>query len=251
MSIKVPAGRQKMNKVVVCVYATMRGEDEPRVLELLLSQASVRNSNLWASDPKQQLAYLAAKRWARLHAPEAVLGLYSPDELEERETMRDVTPTAAEAPSKPAKGSEALKQKLSARKASKQATGVVIDAEADPVDTEPADDTHEQQVNAQNPIGMLLINLEQSKSLDELDNHAMKIKSLNLQKGSDEHSKLLAVYNAKKAYFEVQAQIDVVTLQNISQVREFLNSKQQVMNVTEFAELQDLLDEREDILYGR
>lgn len=79
----------------------------------------------------------------------------------------------------------------------------------------------------------------------------MKIKSLNLQKGSDEHSKLLAVYNAKKAYFEVQAQIDVVTLQNISQVREFLNSKQQVMNVTEFAELQDLLDEREDILYGR
>lgn len=235
----------------VRVYATMRGEDEPRVLELLLSQASVRNSTLWASDPKQQLAYLAAKRWARLHAPEAVLGLYSPDELEEREAMRDVTPTAAEAPSKPAKGSEALKQKLSARKASKQATGVVIDAEADPVDTEPADDTHEPQVNAQNPIGMLLINLEQSKSMDELNHHAMQIKPLNLQKGSDEHNNLLAVYNAKKAYFEVLAQINIVTLENVSQVREFLNSKQQVMNVTEFAELQDLLDEREDILYGR
>lgn len=235
----------------VRVYATMRGEDEPRVLELLLSQAQVRNSTLWASDPKQQLAYLAAKRWARLHAPEAVLGLYSPDELEERDTMRNVTPTAAEAPNKPAKGSEALKQKLSARKASKQATGAVIDAEAEPVDTDDAGGVHEPQANAQNPVGMILINLEQSKSMDELNHHAMQIKPLNLQKGSDEHNNLLAAYNAKKAYFEALAQIDIVNLENISQVREFLNSKQQVMNVTEFADLQDLLDEREDILYGR
>lgn len=51
------------------VSATLKGETEPRVLELLLVQATVRNSTLWASDPRQQLAYLAVKRWARLYRP--------------------------------------------------------------------------------------------------------------------------------------------------------------------------------------
>ena len=65
------------------VSATLRGESEPRVLELLLAQARTRNSTLWADDPKQQLAYLAQKRWARLFAPDVILGVYSPDEFED------------------------------------------------------------------------------------------------------------------------------------------------------------------------
>lgn len=77
----------------VRVWATMKGEDEPRLLELLLSQAQVRNSTLWASDPKQQLAYLAVKRWARLHCPDVILGVYTPDEIETTQPAeRDVTP---------------------------------------------------------------------------------------------------------------------------------------------------------------
>lgn len=80
----------------VRVWATMKGESDPRVLELLLSQAQVRNSTLWASDPKQQLAYLAVKRWARLHCPDVILGVYTQDELEaERPPERDVTPVKA------------------------------------------------------------------------------------------------------------------------------------------------------------
>jgi hypothetical protein len=67
----------------VKVWATLSGEDEPRVLELLLKQAQVRNSTLWASDPKQQLAYLAIKRWSRLYTPDVIMGVYSPDELAE------------------------------------------------------------------------------------------------------------------------------------------------------------------------
>jgi hypothetical protein len=66
----------------VKVWATLKGEAEPRELQLLLVQASVRNSTLWASDPKQQLAYLAVKRWARLYAPDVILGVYTPDEFE-------------------------------------------------------------------------------------------------------------------------------------------------------------------------
>lgn len=77
----------------VKVWATFRGEDEPRVLELLLAQARTRNSTLWADDPRQQLAYLATKRWSRLYCPDVILGVYSPDELEESAPrFRDVSP---------------------------------------------------------------------------------------------------------------------------------------------------------------
>jgi hypothetical protein len=90
----------------VKVWATFRGEDEPRVLELLLAQARTRNSTLWADDPRQQLAYLATKRWSRLYCPDVILGVYSPDELEETPpTIRDVSPArgaaAAELPPYP------------------------------------------------------------------------------------------------------------------------------------------------------
>lgn len=66
------------------VWATLKGEEEPRELILLLAQARTRNSTLWADDPRQQLAYLAVKRWARLYCPEVILGVYTVDELEER-----------------------------------------------------------------------------------------------------------------------------------------------------------------------
>lgn len=83
----------------VKIWATIKGEENPRVLELLLSQAGVRNSPLWGQDPKQQLAYLAVKRWARLHCPDVILGVYTPDELADRnnESPRNVTPKATNA----------------------------------------------------------------------------------------------------------------------------------------------------------
>ena len=80
------------------ISATLRGETKPRELTLLLVQASVRNSPLWATDPRQQLAYLAVKRWSRLYAPDVILGVYTPDELDEaNREIRDITPAAAPA----------------------------------------------------------------------------------------------------------------------------------------------------------
>ncbi|EMG9442889.1 recombinase RecT [Escherichia coli] len=69
----------------IIIRATLKGEDEPRELDLLLAQARTRNSTLWADDPRQQLAYLAVKRWARLYCPDVILGVYTPDELEDRQ----------------------------------------------------------------------------------------------------------------------------------------------------------------------
>lgn len=77
----------------VKVWATLKGEAAPRELSLLMSQAITRNSTLWAEDPRQQLAYLASKRWARLYCPDVLLGVYTPDELEtivEREVEGEV-----------------------------------------------------------------------------------------------------------------------------------------------------------------
>jgi hypothetical protein len=74
----------------VRVWATVKGENEPRVLELLMTQARTRNSTLWTEDPKQQIAYLASNRWSRLYTPDVTLGVYIPDELESIETPRDM-----------------------------------------------------------------------------------------------------------------------------------------------------------------
>ena len=67
----------------VRVWATIKGESTPRELTLLMAQARTRNSTLWTDDPKQQLAYLAQKRWARLFTPDVILGVYTADELAE------------------------------------------------------------------------------------------------------------------------------------------------------------------------
>lgn len=89
----------KSPSLTVTVWATLKGESEPRTLTISMQQAGVRNSPLWEQDPRQQLAYLCVKRWARLHAPDVLLGVYTPDELQETapRAERDVTPPPATA----------------------------------------------------------------------------------------------------------------------------------------------------------
>lgn len=66
----------------VKVWATKSGQLEPRFHTLYLTQAVVRNSPLWKCKPDQQIVYLAQKQWARLFAPGAILGVYTPDEFD-------------------------------------------------------------------------------------------------------------------------------------------------------------------------
>ncbi len=96
---KVNGKTEKSPGLTVTVWATLKGESEPRTLTISMAQAGVRNSPLWEQDPRQQLAYLCVKRWARLHAPDVLLGVYTPDELQEAapRVERDVTPPPATA----------------------------------------------------------------------------------------------------------------------------------------------------------
>jgi hypothetical protein len=66
----------------VIVRATLSGESSPRELRVMMSQAYPRFSTQWATDPFQQLCYLAVRKWGRLNSPGAILGVYTPEELE-------------------------------------------------------------------------------------------------------------------------------------------------------------------------
>ncbi|WP_296262446.1 RecT family recombinase [uncultured Enterobacter sp.] len=96
---RVSGKTDKSPNLTVTVWATLKGESEPRELTISMAQAGVRNSPLWEQDPRQQLAYLCVKRWARLHSPDVLLGVYTPDELQETapRVERDITPTPATA----------------------------------------------------------------------------------------------------------------------------------------------------------
>lgn len=47
------------------------------------ARVKVKNSPLWEAHPEQQLWYYTARAWCRAHAPEVLLGVYSPDEVEQ------------------------------------------------------------------------------------------------------------------------------------------------------------------------
>lgn len=107
---KVKSKEDKPDDVGVVVSAIMKGDDDYTSLSISMAQVgTVQNSPLWTTDPRQQLSYLAAKRWARLHCPDVILGLYSADELEAREEPKNVTPTST--PTKKNSGTQSLKQR--------------------------------------------------------------------------------------------------------------------------------------------
>lgn len=65
------------------VGAVLNGEQKVTWGEWLKSSdITTKNSPLWKTNPKQQMGYLQVKNWARLYCPGAILGVYTPDEIE-------------------------------------------------------------------------------------------------------------------------------------------------------------------------
>ena len=84
-------GRDELG-LFIRVGAVLRGEADITWGEAIyLADITTRNSPLWKTAPKQQIAYLAVKYWARLYCPEVILGVYSPDEVEPR-TEKEINP---------------------------------------------------------------------------------------------------------------------------------------------------------------
>ena len=63
------------------VIGHLRGEDQARTVSVRLADAKTTNQH-WQKSPEQMLTYHAARVWARRHAPEVMLGVYSPEEMQ-------------------------------------------------------------------------------------------------------------------------------------------------------------------------
>ena len=55
---------------------------------LKVADVQTKNSPLWKVNPRQQLGYLQVKNWSRLYCPGAILGVYTPDELEHADAIK-------------------------------------------------------------------------------------------------------------------------------------------------------------------
>lgn len=88
--------RGEANELECRVGARLTGDEDITWGEWLkFSDVTIKNSPLWKTNPKQQLGYLQVKNFARLFCPAAILGVYTPDELQEIDTgEREIGPKA-------------------------------------------------------------------------------------------------------------------------------------------------------------
>ena len=100
---------------VKCI-ARLKGEPEPREIEVLLAQAWPRFSTQWATDPQQQITYLAVRKFARRYAPGAILGVYTDEEMSAADVgEKEINPMPAPARRQTGKqAAEAAKQQADA-----------------------------------------------------------------------------------------------------------------------------------------
>lgn len=83
------------------VSATFTNEDEPKSLTSpSVAGIQPKNSPLWKTAPNIQIAYWTLRAWARLYCPEVLLGVYTPDEMENDE-IDLVDTTSSPTPSRP------------------------------------------------------------------------------------------------------------------------------------------------------
>jgi len=68
---------------IITVTGRLQGELSPRTVDVRLSEAKT-NNKVWQTQPDQQLMYHGTRVWARRHRPELMLGVYSPEEYDER-----------------------------------------------------------------------------------------------------------------------------------------------------------------------
>jgi len=68
----------------ITVIGTLRGEQEARTITARLVDVRTDNEH-WKKSPDQMLSYMGARIWARRHAPAVMLGVYAPDEFDDKD----------------------------------------------------------------------------------------------------------------------------------------------------------------------
>jgi len=181
----------KSNGLAVTCSATFIGDEEPTSHRVSMAQAGIRNSPLWEHDPKMQLAYLCAKRWARLHCPDVILGVYTPDELE---SIQLVPETAGPAPN-PASRTEAIKAKINESLIlSGAAPAIIEEPPAPPINMNP-----ETGEVVGDPIAGLLLALSECATNEKLEEFRPAMAGLKAGEDKDLYRRALVAWTAAKA----------------------------------------------------
>lgn len=115
----------------VIIRTTLRGETEPRELTVMLSQCYPRFSTQWATDPQQQICFVAIRKWARRYTPDVLLGVYTAEELDAPLAVRDMGHVDEVSKAEPkASRSESVRAKLASQRTASTPTaaGPTVDA---------------------------------------------------------------------------------------------------------------------------
>ena len=122
----------------VRVFGKIKGAERSREIQSnKIKDIKVKNSPLWTSEPDQQLSYYGSRLWVRRHAPAVLMGIYSPEELDES-TMRNITPVHDV--KDPAQRLQARLDEAKPRKPEREPDTSEKTSNADSVDQEPGDD---------------------------------------------------------------------------------------------------------------
>jgi len=225
---KVKTKDDKSDNVGVICRATVKGDDTPTELSLTMAQVgTVRNSPLWAADPKQQLSYLAAKKFSRLHFPDVILGVYTPDELDNRsmDNPRNVTPKATNA------GSSALLDRMQSNK--------------QPTAEEPTIKYYDTTD--------LISTIADIATVEQADNVGKEIKSLTtdpvINVHADDLVTLRKTWSDKRKSIVLSNEYENImkhvkaceSLDDVERMRDVIADKEQDFNVADIKELDDTL----------
>jgi hypothetical protein len=125
----------------ITVTGTPKGGEECTLTGSVREWRTNGNGSPWDKQPETQLIYRGTRQWARLYAPEALLGVYTPDEAKEiidaevisvKKDLEAIAKPATEAPAAEPKESEPnfillardLYKRLNAHKAG-SGTGII------------------------------------------------------------------------------------------------------------------------------
>jgi hypothetical protein len=86
----------------VIIRWRLRGETVHKTMTVMLSQCYPRFSTQWATDPQQQICYVADRKFARRYCPDTLLGVYDVEELEPVGGEKFMGPADVVQPQKPA-----------------------------------------------------------------------------------------------------------------------------------------------------
>lgn len=80
------------NLLTCKVTGKIKGDPNLHTIWQEIATITTKNSPLWKTAPRQQLAYFTTRMWARLFCPEVLLGVYTEDEARDMGPIQEVIP---------------------------------------------------------------------------------------------------------------------------------------------------------------